>query len=234
MPDPTVQRRRIVAGAVAAVARARRRRPPGALTGAGGGEALPAIGRRRSRRPRPGRPSFPRGGRSIFPQHRVVAYYGAPQDEELGALGIGTPASAARRLERQAKAYARPGRPVLPALELIAVIANADAGDDGMYRDAPDRRGDRPLPAAPRARPRRCCCSTSSPAPRTSSRRRRGSSAGCASRTSGSRWTPSGGCRPGQVPGQVIGRVDSREVNAVTAWLAQLTERERAARRSWS
>jgi hypothetical protein len=30
---------------------------------------------------------------------------------------------------------------------------------------------------------------------------------------------------PGQVPGKVIGRVSAREVNATTAWLAQLTRR---------
>ena len=32
---------------------------------------------------------LPRGGRTILPDYRVVAYYGAPQDDELGALGIG-------------------------------------------------------------------------------------------------------------------------------------------------
>ena len=37
-------------------------------------------------------PQEPRGGRTILPRYRVVAYYGAPQDPQLGALGIGTPA----------------------------------------------------------------------------------------------------------------------------------------------
>src|SRR6187397_134832 len=60
--------------------------------------------------PRP--PSLPRGGRTILPDFRVVAYYGAPQDDELGVLGIGPPRVAAKRLERQAKPYARPRRPV--------------------------------------------------------------------------------------------------------------------------
>src|SRR3954469_15872802 len=66
---------------------------------------------------------LPRGGRTILPGFRVVAYYGAPQDDELGELGIGTPARAARKLERAAKPYARKTRPVLPAMELIAVVA---------------------------------------------------------------------------------------------------------------
>ncbi len=35
-----------------------------------------------------------------------------------------------------------------------------------------------------------------------------------------------------QVPGQVIGRVDSRELNATTAWLSQLTARNGCRRSS--
>jgi hypothetical protein len=84
-------------------------------------------------------PELPRGGRAIFPDWRVVAYYGAPQDDELGILGIGSPRRAARRLERQARPYARPGRPVLPAFELIAAIVTSEPGDGGdhsMRQDA--------------------------------------------------------------------------------------------------
>jgi hypothetical protein len=77
---------------------------------------------------------LPGGGRRIFPDHRVVAFYGAPQAPELGELGIGSPDSAARRLRKQAKAYERKTRPVLPAFELLAVIANAHPGADGLYR----------------------------------------------------------------------------------------------------
>jgi hypothetical protein len=77
--------------------------------------------------------TLPGGGRSIFPERRVVAYYGAPQDRELGALGIGRPAKAARRLRRQARGYEAPERPVLPAFELITTIAHADPGEDGDH-----------------------------------------------------------------------------------------------------
>ena len=76
---------------------------------------------------------LPRGGRVILPRDRVVAYYGDPRDRQLGVLGIGSPDRAARRLERQARAYARPGRPVLPALELITTLAIEEAGEDGDY-----------------------------------------------------------------------------------------------------
>jgi hypothetical protein len=77
--------------------------------------------------------TLPGGGRSIFPERRVVAYYGAPQDRQLGALGIGAPARVARRLKRQARGYEKPERPVLPAFELITTIVHADPGEDGDH-----------------------------------------------------------------------------------------------------
>ena len=80
-------------------------------------------------RPEPKPAALPRGGRTILPDFRIVAYYGAPQDDQLGILGIGPPRRAARRLERQAKPYARRGRRVLPAFELIAAIVTSEPGD---------------------------------------------------------------------------------------------------------
>ncbi len=79
-------------------------------------------------------PELPRGGRLVLPRNRVVAYYGAPQDPELGVLGETPPEEAARKLARRANAYARPGRPALPALELISTLAQSAPGDDGLHR----------------------------------------------------------------------------------------------------
>ena len=84
--------------------------------------------------PAPKRATLPGGGRTIFPAHRVVAFYGAPQDSQLGILGIGDADHAAKKLARVARAYERKTRPVLPAFELISTIANAHPGDDGRYR----------------------------------------------------------------------------------------------------
>ena len=132
----------------------------------------------------------------------IVAFYGAPQsrrarrarDRHARQRGAAARAAGAR--------LQRARRPVLPALELIAVIANADAGRGRHVPHPPARRGDRALPAR-RAAPRRCCCcSTSSPAARTSSPRPRGWSAGCASPTSGSRSTPSGAWPPARCRGR--------------------------------
>ena len=99
----------------------------GLLAFGGGDDGEPEA----SSEPKPA--ELPRGGRQILPRNRVVAYYGAPQDDELGILGIGSPRRAARRLERQARPYARPGRPVLPAFELIAAIVTTEAGDGGDH-----------------------------------------------------------------------------------------------------
>ena len=133
MPDPAVQRRRVVAGAIAAVL-ALGSATAGALTGAGGDERSRPP-KPRSPRPRPGPPrAAPRRAQHLPRSTASSPTTARRRTRSSARSGSARPASAARRLERQAKAYARPGRPVLPALELIAVIANADAGDDGMYR----------------------------------------------------------------------------------------------------
>ena len=128
-----VWRRRLTAlaavGALAAVA--------GAAAGAGGSSDDPATKAAGAAggAARPKATQLPGGGRRLFPDRRVVAFYGNPRDDELGALGIGTPAQAARRLIRQATPYDRESRRVLPAMELISTVATAAPGPTGLYRD---------------------------------------------------------------------------------------------------
>ena len=145
-----------------------------------------------------------------------MAFYGAPQDDELGALGIGTPAQAARRLERQARPYRRGGKPVLPAFELIATVADAAPGPSGKYRSRqPARVIDRYLAAARKAKmllvldiqPGRADFLTEVKV--------------------FERWLeqpdvslaldPEWHVGPGEVPGKTIGSVDASEVNARVA-----------------
>jgi hypothetical protein len=73
---------------------------------------------------------------SLLPGCRVVAYYGNPLSKRMGILGEIPRDSMLARLARQADAYARAdsATPVIPALELIATVAQAGAGRDGMYR----------------------------------------------------------------------------------------------------
>ncbi|MGZ6697265.1 MAG: hypothetical protein ACXVFL_16705 [Solirubrobacteraceae bacterium] len=167
----------------------------------------------------PGRPAeLPMGGRTIFPRFRVVAFYGAPQDKELGELGIGTPASAGRRLLKQARPYARRTRPVLPAMELLADVADHDPGTDGLYRTRqPDAVIRRYLAAARRIKA--LLVLDIQP----------GHADFLAESKHLEKWLrePDVGLAldpewhtPGAVPGTQIGFTTAADVNAVSSWLA--------------
>jgi len=78
---------------------------------------------------------YPHGG-AVLPFQRILAYYGNFYSRQMGILGEFEPAVV---LERLAQAQAEweaadPDTPVLPAIEYIAMVAQADAGADGMYR----------------------------------------------------------------------------------------------------
>jgi hypothetical protein len=75
----------------------------------------------------------PRG--ALFPDHRVVAYYGNPLSRGMGILGELRPETMMDRLERQAAAYqaADTATKVIAALELVATVAHPEPGA-GLYR----------------------------------------------------------------------------------------------------
>jgi len=75
---------------------------------------------------------LPRGGRTIFPNYRLVGFCGTPGAPELGALQGNFPKEV-KALEAHAAPYAQ-GRPLLPVFELIAVVVQSGAGPDGKYR----------------------------------------------------------------------------------------------------
>jgi hypothetical protein len=223
LPDDTIARRRLAAIAGIAAFLLLIGVVACAVSGGGSGSSPTASAKRDTPAPPP---ELPRGGREILPRYRVVAYYGAPQAAELGELGIGTPDSAVRRLERQAKAYERPSRPVMPVLELITVVAAAHPGEASRYNmRQPDSVIRKYLRAARRAKallvldiqPGRSDFFTET------TRLRRW----LKEPDVGLALDPEWRVTDAQVPGQVIGSVDSRELNATTAWLDQLTTRLR-------
>jgi hypothetical protein len=118
------RRRRFAALAIAAVVFLFLIWAVSSIGGGGGGASAD--------KPKPA--ELPRGGRVLLPRYRLVAYYGAPQHDELGALGIGTPEEAGKKLLAAAKPFERPERPVMPVFELISTLAQADPGDDGKFR----------------------------------------------------------------------------------------------------
>lgn len=77
-------------------------------------------------------PTLPRGGRTLFPRHRIVGYCGTPGAPELGALQ-GNLTRRAQELSALAEKYGG-DREVLPAFELIAVIVMGAAGPDKAWR----------------------------------------------------------------------------------------------------
>lgn len=163
---------------------------------------------------------LPGGGRTIFPDRLVVATYGAPQAAELGDLGIGSPAQAGQRLLDQAAEYEGEGRPVLPAMELLAVIANRDPGTDGLYRTRqPDRVIRRYLEAAREIGA--ILILDLQP----------GWASLFAEAQAFEKWLREPDVSlaldpewhtPGAVPGTVIGSMEAREVNAISFWLEDL------------
>jgi len=77
----------------------------------------------------------------IFPDVRVVAYYGNHQTRLLGVLGETGPEAAAQRVKTAAARFDEPGRPAVGAFEMIATVAQGSAGADGNY-SAPSRLED--------------------------------------------------------------------------------------------
>lgn len=93
------------------------------------------------------RPELPRGGRELFPAHRIVGFCGTPGAPALGRLA-GNLTTKTKQLVSYADKYAR-GRKILPVFELIAVVVQGAPGKDGKWRRrVPDSVVDEYLRAA--------------------------------------------------------------------------------------
>lgn len=73
---------------------------------------------------------------AILPFNRILAYYGNPLSKRMGVLGEYPVDTMLAMLDEEVAAWTRadPATPVIPALHLIAVVAQASAGRDSMYR----------------------------------------------------------------------------------------------------
>ncbi len=73
---------------------------------------------------------------SLLPNHRIIAYYGNTRSTRMGILGQIPRDSMLTRLEETAIAWAKADttRPVMPALHLIATVAQGKPGAGGKYR----------------------------------------------------------------------------------------------------
>ena len=79
---------------------------------------------------------YPHGG-AILPFNRVVAYYGNFYSTRMGILGEFSSSTVLARLASTSAAWeaADPNTPVMPAIHYIAMVAQGEAGSDGMYRN---------------------------------------------------------------------------------------------------
>lgn len=171
-------------------------------------------------------PELPRGGFTILPRYRVVAYYGGPPTPALGVLGAGTPDEAAAKLAAQARAYAAGGRPVMPALELIATVASGAPEKGGRYSYRQSAATiDRYLAAARRAKALLVLDVQPGRSPFMDEVRayRRWLEQPDVSLALDPEWD----MPPGAIPGKVIGSVDASVVNRVSAYLAAIVHEYR-------
>jgi len=201
-------------------------RPQAAASASASASAAPSASPTSSPTPKP-EAQLPRGGRTIFPQYRVVAYYGTASTPALGVLGEGSADAAAAKLAAAAKPFVAAGkRPVLPALELIVTIANDSPGADGSYSTpSSDEDIARYLAAARKAKmllildvqPGRA---EFLPEVQRYEKWLREPDVGLA-------IDPEWKMGPGDVPGEKIGSTDAATVNAVSSYLAGLVDRHK-------
>ena len=73
---------------------------------------------------------------SLIPEHRIVAFYGNPMSKRMGILGELAPEEMLARLEEVSTQWAAAdsGQKVLPALHLIATVAQSYPGPGRKYR----------------------------------------------------------------------------------------------------
>jgi hypothetical protein len=87
--------------------------------------------------PEPPPIELPRGGRTLFPEYRLVGFCGTPGAPELGSLQGNLPARA-KALDAQAARYAdarnADDRKLMPVFELIAVVVQGYPGPENKYR----------------------------------------------------------------------------------------------------
>lgn len=169
---------------------------------------------------------MPGGGTTIFPHYRVVAFYGGAGVPALGVLGQGSTSVVAAKLLTQARAYAAFGRPVLPAFELIATIAQREPGRSGTYSvRASDAEIERYLAAARRIHA--YVILDIQPGYRSFSSEARHYEKYLTAPDVGlaldSEWSMS----PGEVPGETIGHTTAARVNDVSRYLARLVAKYR-------
>ncbi|HET8660682.1 MAG TPA: hypothetical protein VFM55_16970 [Micromonosporaceae bacterium] len=166
---------------------------------------------------------LPGGRQVVFPGRRLVALYGHPGDPVLGSLGEQPVQAAIARARSVAAGYRSLGsETVVPAFEVITTVASSSAGPDGDYSAESSMAHLRPWVDAAREagvyvvldlQPGRTDFLTQA---KRYAELLREPHVGLA-------LDPEWRLKPDQRHMVQIGSVSAEEVNAVAAWLAQLT-----------
>jgi hypothetical protein len=170
--------------------------------------------------------TLPDGSRRLFPGHRIVAFYGEPGAPTLGVLGTRTANGIWPRLDAQAQAYDVDAEKVLPAYEVITYVATGGAGHDGTYAF---RIPDSTIDAYAAAAKRHHALLILDIQP--------GRGEFLPDAQALTRWLklpdvalaldPEWKLHGHQKPDQQIGHTEAASINAVSAWLNQLTAAQR-------
>jgi hypothetical protein len=167
-------------------------------------------------------PELPLGGRTVFPNYRVVAYYGTAGTSALGVLGQGSPEQAAKAIDQAAQRFATPDRKVQPAMEFIATVADRSPGPAGAYsHDLAAAQVQRYLDAA-RSHHQLFILDVQ-PGHRDFLSAVQPWQSILAQPDVGLALDAEWRMPAGKVPGEAIGHVDVAEVNQVLDWTANLT-----------
>lgn len=171
---------------------------------------------------------LPGGGLLVFPDRRLIAFYGHPETGVLGVLGEQGIDGAVATIDRMAplvEAYAADGVLTIPAFEIIATVASAEATSDGnySYETSPDllrpwveTAGERGVYVILDLQPGRTDFLTQA---KLYEEFLRLPHVGLA-------IDPEWRLKPDQVHLRQIGSVDAAEINQVAEWLASLVREE--------
>ncbi|GAA3510426.1 hypothetical protein [Georgenia daeguensis] len=166
---------------------------------------------------------LPGGGQLALPGKTYVALYGTPGSGALGVLGEqDVPATVQRAAEHAEPYRALTDTAVVPALEIIASVASAGAGDDGNY--SAERSVDqlRPLVEAAHENGQYVVLDLQPGRTDFLTQAKRYEEL-LKLPNVGLALDPEWRLRPDQVHLRQIGQVDVAEVNQVVTWLADLT-----------
>jgi hypothetical protein len=170
---------------------------------------------------------LPGGGQILFPGRLLVALYGHPDAPALGALGQQDLPASIARVRKVAAAYRALSRvPVVPALEIIATVAEARPGADGEYTYQSSVAFLRPWVRRAAAAGMYVILDLQ-PGRASLLAQAKGYQSLLKLPDVGLALDPEWKLAPGQLPLHQIGSVSISEVNSVIRWLAGLTARYR-------